>query len=89
MSAMRHSRQGVVEWKPLRFFYFVVVFLETNATYQSFRNVVGTADGNKLSIPVQVGRLNGRFGLLFDVDDCQHRGGSLPMNCFSRKNKGK
>ena len=40
----------------------------------------------KLPVAVQVGRLDGsHFGLLFDVDDRQYRGGSLPINYFSRE----
>ena len=43
----------------------------------------------KLPIAVQIGRVDGRhFGLLFDIDDRQYRGGSFPAHRFPRE-KGK
>ena len=42
----------------------------------------------KLPVAVQVGGLAGRrFGLLFDIDDCQHRSGSLSTRRFPREKR--
>ena len=42
----------------------------------------------KLPVAVQVDGIDGRrFGLLFYVDDCQHRSGSLPTRRFSREKR--